>query len=144
MESLTALYVWIGLTVLFGVIEAATVALTSIWFAVGALCAMIAAASGAAIWLQIVIFIAATVLMLIMTRPLVKRFLVPKIERTNAQSLIGQTAIVTELIDNDAGRGAVRIGGKIWTARSENGESIEAEQKVVVMRIEGVKLFVRI
>lgn len=144
MGSLTMLYVWIGITVLFGVLEAATVGLTSIWFALGALFAMIAAALGAELWLQITIFIAMTALMLIITRPLVKRFLVPKIEKTNAQSLIGQIAIVTEQIDNDEGRGAVRIGGKTWTARSENGNAIEVEQKVVVIRIEGVKLFVRL
>lgn len=142
MNPEIAIYVWLGLTILFGLIEAATVGLTSIWFAAGSLAAMITAAFGTNIWIQVIIFVLASAILLIFTRPLVRKFITPKIEPTNADALIGQTAMVVEPIDNDAGTGAVRIEGKVWTARSEFGASIPKDQKVVVTRIEGVKLFV--
>ncbi len=144
MNPEIAIYIWLGLTILFGLIEAATVGLTSIWFAAGSLAAMIAAAFGTNIWIQVIVFILASAILLIFTRPLVRKFITPKIEPTNVDALIGQTAIVLETIDNDAETGAVRIDGKVWTARAELGAVISQNQKVVVTRIEGVKLFVRV
>lgn len=137
------MYIWLGATVLFGAIEAITVGLTSIWFAAGALLAMITAACGGSVWLQFAVFIVATALLLVCTRPLVKKILKPKEEKTNAAALVGQEAIVVETIDNDAAAGAVRVGGKVWTARSEDGDQIPADAKVIIARIGGVKLFVR-
>ena len=144
MNPEIAIYIWLGLTILFGLIEAATVGLTSIWFAAGSLAAMIAAAFGTNIWIQVIVFILASAILLIFTRPLVRKFITPKIEPTNVDALIGQTAIVLETIDNDAETGAVLIDGKVWTARAELGAVISQNQKVVVTRIEGVKLFVRV
>ena len=143
MNPETLMYIWLGATILFGVIEALTVGLTSIWFAVGALAAMICAACGASVWIQLAVFIAATAVLLIATRPLVRKFLKPKIETTNAQGLIGKAAVVVEAIDNDKALGAVRVGGKVWTARSEDGVHIAPDTVVEITRLEGVKLFVR-
>jgi membrane protein implicated in regulation of membrane protease activity len=138
------LYFWLGAIVFFGILEAITAGITSIWFAAGALLAMIATAFGAELWLQIIIFIIASALLLYFTRALVKRFVVPKITATNAGSLIGQTAVVTEDIDNIKGMGAVRIAGKVWTARSDNGDIILSSSVVTVKAIEGVKLIVNL
>ena len=137
-------YVWLALIVAFGIVEAATVGLTSIWFAAGALIAMLAAAVGASIWVQIILFIVSSAALLIFTRRIVKKFITPKIEPTNVDALIGQTAIVCEAIDNDAGKGQVRVDGNVWSARSEYGTGIELNEKVQIVRIEGVKLIVRI
>lgn len=142
MGETIMLYVWLGAIIFFGLFEAITVGITSIWFAAGALLAMIATAFGAQLWLQISIFIASSALLLYFTRPLVKRFVMPKVQKTNSESLIGQIAVVTEDIDNINATGAVRISGKTWTARSDSGEIILARSRVVVNAIEGVKLLV--
>ncbi len=143
MSTEIGIYLWLGLTILFGLIEAATVGLTSIWFAAGALAAMIAAAFSANIWVQLIVFALVSALLLIFTRPLVRKFLTPKLEATNADALIGQTALVIEEIDNDRETGAARIDGKVWSARSADGSVIETDQKGIVVRIEGVKLILR-
>lgn len=123
------------------VLELATVSLTCIWFALGALAALIAALCGAPIWLQIFWFFAVSILALIATRPLVKKFN-SKITPTNADMLIGQTCVVMEPISNLSETGAVKIGGKVWTARSDDGTVFAQGEKVVAVRIEGVKLIV--
>lgn len=123
------------------VLELATVSLTCIWFALGALAALIAALCGAPIWLQIFWFFAVSILALIATRPLVKKFN-SKIIPTNADMLIGQTCVVMESISNLSETGAVKVGGKVWTARSDDGTVFAQGEKVVAVRIEGVKLIV--
>lgn len=134
--------IWFGLMVLFGILEATTVTLVSIWFLGGSLAAMIAAMAGANIWLQIVLFLAVSAALLACLRPLVKKYIKPNVTATNADALVGQDAIVTEPIDNLEAQGAVRIGGVTWSARSTAGQSIPAGTQVRVDRIEGVKLFV--
>ena len=126
MEPVILLYVWLAIVVFFGIIEAITVGLTSVWFCAGGLLAMLAAAFGAPIWLQIVVFIAGSGLLLILTRPLVKKFSTSRLEKTNADANVGKTGVVLERVDNYAPSGAVKIDGKIWTARSENGEGFRA------------------
>ena len=76
------------------------------------------------------------------TRPLVKKYVNSRSQPTNADMVIGKEALVTEAIDNVESAGAVAVGGKVWTARSENGEPIEVGSIVTVLRIEGVKLIV--
>ena len=129
------------LVILF-IAEAITVNLVTVWFALGALAAFIAAVAGAQLWLQIVLFLAVTVITLIFTRPLAKKHINGKHEATNADMVIGKTAVVTEDIDNIAAKGAVSCMGKVWTARSLNDERLSARDEVTVEKIQGVKLIV--
>lgn len=140
-ESLQKI-IWLALLLLFAGAEAATVGLTSIWFAAGALCALIAALLGGVLWVQITLFLAVSLLCLLAVRPLARRHLNSKVEPTNADRVIGEQAQVTEDIDNIQGRGTVVIRGVVWTARSEDGSPVPAGSLVRVLRIEGVKVFV--
>lgn len=133
---------WLGATVVLFIAEAVTVNLVTVWFALGALAAFIAAVAGAELWLQIVLFLAVTVITLIFTRPIAKKHINGKHEATNADMVIGKTAVVTEGIDNLAGKGAVTCMGKVWTARSLNDEKFTVDEEVTVEKIQGVKLIV--
>ena len=110
--------VWLVLLLLFAGGEAATVGLTSIWFAAGALAALIAALLGGALWIQITLFLAVSLLCLAAVRPLAKKHLNNQVEHTNADRAIGQEALVTETIDCLRSRGAVKLGGIEWSART--------------------------
>lgn len=135
-------FAWLVLmVVLFGT-EVVTVNLTTIWFALGALAALICSICGGQLWLQIVWFLAVSVLALVFTKPLVKKYVNNKAQATNADMVIGQTCIVVEPVDNVKGTGAVTVGGKTWTARSEHGDVFAPGERVTAMRIEGVKLIV--
>ena len=134
---------WLIAMVVLLIVEAAVPGLVSIWFALGALGALIAALLGAPLWLQIVWFILLSVLSLILTRPLVKKYVNSRVKPTNADMMIGKDCVVTEEIDNLKGSGAVSVSGKVWTARMENeNEQAQAGEVVKVLRIEGVKLIV--
>ena len=139
--SLMMNWIWLGAVVAFGVLEAATAALVSIWFVGGAAVALLASFLGAALWLQIALFLAVSVGILAAVRPLIKRANAKTVP-TNLDRVIGCTARVTEEIDNEAGTGAVYVEGKTWTARSSDGSVIPIGTKVTVERMEGVKLFV--
>ena len=134
--------IWFGLLILFGILEAVTVSVVSIWFMAGSLAAILAALCGASLPVQIVLFLAVSVALLACLRPLVRKYVSPKITATNADRVIGKTAVVTESIDNIAAQGAVKVGGVVWTARSSGGKPIAAGAQVQVDRIEGVKLYV--
>ena len=134
--------IWIAAIIVFGVAEAATAGLTSIWFVLGSVAALIAAVCGGPLWLQLVLFFAVSVAALAATRPLVTKLLKKDIKPTNADRVLGGLARVTERIDNDVPTGAVYIDGKTWSARSSSGESIEPDTMVRVVRMEGVKLYV--
>ena len=140
-ESLQKI-IWLVLLLLFAGAEAATVGLTSVWFAAGTLCALIAALLGGPLWVQIALFLAVSALCLLAVRPLARRLLNSRVEATNADRVIGEQAQVTEDIDNIHGKGAVIIRGVTWTARSEDGSPVPAGTLVKVLRIEGVKVFV--
>ena len=133
---------WLALIVLFAVIEGMTPQLVSIWFAGGALVALIVSLFGVDLWIEIVVFVAVSALLLVLTRPLVKKRINAKTVRTNADAAIGETAVVTTGIDNTEGEGLVKLGGQIWSARSDGGEKIPEGTTVTVLRIEGVKLIV--
>lgn len=137
------LYIWIGLIVVFGVAEAATAGLVSIWFVLGSVAGLVVAVCGGNIWVQVAAFFVVSIAALIATRPLVKRWSQRTVRPTNLDQIIGQTARVTEAIDNTVPRGAVYVQGKTWTARSESGDPIPADTLVTVARMEGVRLFVR-
>ena len=134
--------VWLALLIIFAVAEAATVGLTSVWFAIGSLGALVCALAGGNIWLQLGIFIVLSLVCLVALRPLAKKYLNTRVEPTNADRVIGQEARVTQDIDNIQGTGAVTIGGVTWTARSEYDTPIPAGAMVRVLRIEGVKVIV--
>ncbi|MGN8967544.1 NfeD family protein [Intestinimonas sp. HCP28S3_D6] len=133
---------WLIAMVLFGVLEAVTVGLTSIWFALGALGALVAAAASAPVIVQIVVFLGVSFLTLLLVRPLAQRFVNDRKVATNADRVIGREAVVTEDIDNIQGKGRVSISGADWTARAEDDRPIPAGSTVRVLRIEGVKVIV--
>lgn len=133
---------WIIAMVVFLVIEAVTVGIVSVWFAIGALFAMATAMLGANLWVQITVFLVVSAIALYFTRPLVKKFVNNKVEPTNADMLIGKECRVVETIDNLSGTGAVYVDGKTWTARTVDEEIIPEGQLVKAERIEGVKLIV--
>lgn len=136
-------FVWIAAIVIFGIAEAATAGLVSIWFVAGSVAALLAVQVDAPLWLQIVAFLAVSIAALIATRPLARRMLDKTIVPTNADRVLRRRAKVVEEIDNENARGAVYIDGKTWSARSEDGETIPAGTMVTVIKMEGVKLFVR-
>ena len=135
-------WVWLGLLVVFAIVEASTVTLVSIWFVGGSLAALITALLGGEIWLQVLLFLVVSVALLLCLRPLLRKFVTPKKVPTNAPANIGKLAVVTEDIDNLHGTGAVKLSGVTWTARSLKGERIAAGSVVCIRQIEGVKLFV--
>lgn len=137
-----AAFVWLGLVILFLIAEGATVSLVSLWFAAGAVVAMFAALLGAGVWLQTGLFLVVSGALLLMLRPIVRRYLVPKITPTNVASLVGSTGLVTEAIDNVTASGQVKLGAMEWTARSTTGENIPQGTLIRVDRIEGVKVYV--
>ena len=134
--------IWLVLLVLLVLGEIATVSLTSIWFAVGALGGLIVAFFHGSTFLQITVFLVLSGLSLLLVRPLCKNFLKTSISPTNADRVIGKTAVVTEAIDNMAAQGQVSVAGQVWTARSEHGIVIPVNTQVKILRIEGVKVFV--
>jgi len=137
-------WVWLALLVLFIITEVATVQLTTIWFAGGALIAMLLSAFGVkSIVIQVIAFLAVSIILLLATRPLVKKYINKKSQPTNADRCIGEKAVVTEEINNLLGKGAAKINGVEWTARSENDENIELGTTVTVVKIDGVKLIVK-
>lgn len=137
-----AAFVWLGLMILFLIAEGATVSLVSLWFAAGAVVAMFAALLGAGVWLQTGLFLVVSGALLLMLRPIVRRYLVPKITATNVDSLVGATGLVTVAIDNVTASGQVKLGAMEWTARSTTGENIPQGTLIRVDRIEGVKVYV--
>lgn len=137
------LWFWILLIVALVIIEAVTVQLVTIWFAVGAVGGLIASAFNLDIWIQILIFVTVSAITLLATRPLVKRVTKTIKEPTNADRYIGQTAVVTEPIDNIHGKGAVTVGGLEWTARTVDGATVEKDALVTVEKIDGAKLIVK-
>lgn len=135
--------IWIAAIIIFGVAEAATAGLTSIWFVLGGVAGLIAAVCGGPVWLQVGLFFAVSIAALAFTRPLVVKLMKKDIKPTNADRVLNNVGRVTERIDNALPSGAVYIDGKTWTARSADGEFIEPDAAVRILRMEGVKLIVQ-
>ena len=127
---------------LFLAMEANTVAIVSAWFALGSLAALIISLLGGQLWLQILLFFVVSIVALASLRPLVKKYITPKLEKTNVDAILGSTGKVLAPIDNILAQGRVKLGGMEWTARSTNGQPIAEGVIVKVDRIEGVKVFV--
>ena len=133
---------WLIAVVLLGILEAITTQLVTIWFALGALAALIAASFHAPLWLQFSLFSVVSVVTLVLTRPLVRKHLNGKRVPTNADRVIGRIGIVQQKICNTSAEGSVSVDGTVWTARSSDGSDIDSGTEVIADRIEGVKLFV--
>ena len=139
----TAAYIWFALMVVFLIAEGACpFHLVSIWFAVGALAAVVASLLGAAAWLQILVFLVVSGALLIALWPIARKVLNPRTVATNVDAVIGTQGYVTADIDNLTASGQVKLGAMDWTARSSSGAPIPAGTLVQVDRIEGVKIFV--
>ncbi|MBU5626046.1 NfeD family protein [Oscillibacter sp. MSJ-2] len=136
--------VWLIAIVVFAVVEAVTAGLVSIWFVAGSLAALIAAIAGASELVQIILFVAVSAIALAVTRPLVKKYARGKAVPTNLDRVIGEHGKVTEEINNDNATGAVYVDGKTWTARSVDGTVIPAGEQVQIVKMEGVRLFVKL
>ena len=134
---------WLAVFVLLIVIELATMGLTTIWFAGGAVAGFIASMLGANVVIQAVVFFVVSIVLLIFTRPFAVRYINSNKTKTNIDGLIGQEALVLEEINNIRESGCARLEGKEWTARSVDDTVIPADTVVIVERIEGVKLIVK-
>ena len=143
MAEYSMLIFWVVLLILLIVVEAVTAQMVTIWFAAGAAGAIVAELLGAQVWLQWIVFIEVSAVALVATRPLVRKLTKTRVQPTNADRCIGQTAVVTEEIDNIAAKGQVNVNGIIWTARSSDGSVIQKDTKVTVEKIDGVKLIVK-
>ena len=134
--------VWLILAVILAVVEGVTFALISIWFSVGALAAMIIALNGLPLWMQILVFVAVSGIMLLLTKPLARKAMNKKAEKTNADRVIGQTGKVTQRIDNLRTSGQANVLGQTWTARSADDSVIDEGELIRVLEIQGVKIIV--
>ena len=132
--------IWLVILAVLVVIEIITLGLTTIWFAGGALVALVVSLLGGPVWLQIGV----SVVLLILTRPLAVRYMNKNQQKTNVDSIPGKTGVVTEAIDNLKAEGQVMVDGTVWSARSQNGDTIEEGKVVKVLAVEGVKLIVEV
>ena len=133
---------WLAAMVVFIAAEAMTVSLVSIWFAAGALGAIVVALLGGGLILQVTVFLALAVALLLSLRSIVRKHFTPHVTRTNIDSVIGATGIVVTPVNNIAALGQVQINGMEWSARSSDNSHIPAGAMVRVDRVEGVKVFV--
>lgn len=135
---------WLVLFVILLVIEIFTMGLTTIWFAGGSLLAFVLAYIGFGLPVQIIVFLLASIILLVLTRPIAVKFFNKERQKTNAESLIGQKAVVLERIDTLHGTGRAEVNGMEWSAKTdEPGEIIEAGTIVIIEGIQGVKLIVK-
>lgn len=136
-------FVWLGVTILAAIVEAIVPSLVSVWFVPGGLVALVSSMMGGPVWLQILLFLAVSLAALAFTRPLAKKLLDRRQERTNADRVVGATGIVIQDIDNVLAAGRVMVMGTSWSARSAQADGkIQAGTKVRIDSIEGVKLLV--
>lgn len=135
-------YVWLAIIVLMSIMEASTVQLVSIWFVVAAVISFVLSLCGVSAWIQFIMFLLVSVVLLMLTRPIVKRLLAFEKVGTNSDRYIGSEGVVIEEIDNLKGMGQVNVSGSIWTARSIDKQKIKKDEFVKIEKIEGVKLVV--
>lgn len=136
-------FVWVFAIIAFLIIEGQTAALVSIWFAVGSVFALIACALGANLWVQITAFVIFSAISVLLLRNIAVKKNKNTSEKVNLDRIIGQEVIITKTVDNSKGEGLAKINDVEWKVKSENGEIIEAEEVVKVIKIEGVKLIVK-
>lgn len=134
---------WLFFLIVFLIIEILTLGLTTIWFAGGCLAAFLAALVGAILPVQLGVFAAVSVLLLVFTRPLATRYFNRNTTRTNVESLVGRIALVTEPVDNRLATGMAQLDGVAWSVRAaREGETFSVGEEVRVESVQGVKLMV--
>ena len=144
MNETYIMFTWLVLVIVLLLIEIATVGLTSIWAAGGALVALILNIMHVSLIWQMAAFFVVTALLLYFTRPFAIRTLNSRTEKTNYESVIGKVVRVEERVDNLSQTGRASVDGQEWTVRSESDEIIyEAGEMVKVVSVEGVKLIVK-
>ena len=137
------LYVWLLVLLVCIIVEFVTMGLTTVWFAGGALIALLAAALNVPVAIQVALFLGVSILLLIFTRPIAVKYFNKDRIRTNAESMIGRQAIVISEINNLEGIGQVTVSGMEWSARSMGEDVVIPVGAVVIVRaINGVKLIV--
>ena len=134
--------IWLVLMVICLVVEALTVSMVTLWFAAGAVVALLLSLLHLQVWVQVVLFFVVSGVLLACLRPMVRRHVAPKIVPTNVDAIVGTRGIVTAEIDNVCAAGQVKVNGMEWSARSTTGEIIPEGTLIRVERIEGVKAFV--
>ncbi len=139
--SLNPVYIWFAAAVVFIAIEAFTFNLTTIWFAFGSVAGMFFAMAGLPALAQILLSLVFSILLLLFARPIAVKYLKVGKTKTNSESLIGETGIVTKAIE-EYKTGIVKVKGQEWTAMSVSGTAIDENEKVVIKEIRGVKLLV--
>lgn len=143
MDTVIMVISWLLIAAILIVFELISLGLTTIWFAGGAFVAAVAAIAGASLPVQIILFLVVSIVLLLITRPLAVKHLDNKTEKTNAEGLVGQTALVLQEINNLQETGQAKINGMEWTARAKNNEDIiPVGAAVTVVEIQGVKLIV--
>lgn len=143
ISSSTLIIMWLIIAAIFIILEFISMGLTTIWFAGGAIVALIAAALGAPWYIQVILFIVVSVVLLVVTRPFAEKHLNSKLKDTNLDSLIGKHAVVLTTINNLEDTGQIKLNGVEWTARTMDDNSIiEAGNTVEVNKIVGVKAIV--
>ena len=134
---------WLIAMIVLLIVEGVVPGLVSIWFAAGALAALLMALWGLPLWVQFLVFMVVSLVLLFLARPLAKKYINSRVTPTNADRIVGTDCVVTEEIDNLQGTGAVMADGKEWTARMDNRDGKAPKGSVVkVLRIEGVRLIV--
>ncbi len=132
---------WLVAVALFIILEAVTYQMLSVWFIIGSICGLIAALLGAEFWVQMVIFLSLSIVLLICFRPIAVKKLKTDF-KTNSDAAIGKKVIITEEVNNLQGTGQAKLDGLVWTARTESGKILCVGDTAEVKRIEGVKLIV--
>lgn len=134
---------WLVVVAVMLVIEIFTMGLTTIWFSMGAVASSIAAALGASLWIQILLFSVVSVLIMLLVRPFAMKVMDKNRTKTNIEEVIGERAKVIELIDNEKEQGKVQFRGVEWMARSVDESKISVGEVVIVEAVSGVKLMVK-
>lgn len=136
---------WLAVLIIMLVIEIVTLGLATIWFAGGALAAFAASFFGAPMWLEIILFLAVSIALLLLTRPMAVKYLNQSRVKTNVESLIGCDAVVISEINNLAGVGLITVAGQEWSAKTEDNDNIIPVGSVVTIKeIKGVRAVVRL
>lgn len=140
---MTEIIVWAILFIVFVIIETVTAQIVSIWFALGALVSLIVSCFTDSILIQLIVFLAVSILSLLLTRPVFKKFINIKHEKTNTDNFVGKEGILIEEVDNIKGTGRLSISGLTWNTRSIDDKIIIPVNSIVVIKeIKGVTAFV--
>ena len=135
---------WIIIFIVLLIIEIATLGLTTVWFAAGALAAFLAGILGAGLAVQIVLFLVVSIVLLVLTRPIALKYFTTKRQSSNVESMIGRQGVVLETIDTIKSQGLVEVDGETWSARTDEPEGVIPKDTVVsVEGVQGVKLIVK-